>query len=159
MPICGAFPFVYVLNLTSLESITTFRKLSIDMQAPKHNPLMVTVERKIYEIFGQSYLYFADDLPSAMFESYDSLIDQWESLPDPHFFYAYGILWWKPRFMFIQAMVFIVTTWIAWYGVLLVVQLLKYLSTNHCCLILKQSSCQLTMICLLAFMAIYCLLP
>ena len=83
----GLSPYVYVLDLTRLDSSTDLDLLKhhTSMLAAKPTPIVEEIEGKIYVLSGtpsQSYCL----LPTPTFEVYDPLIEQWKPLDQPPFY-------------------------------------------------------------------------
>ncbi|KAL6346368.1 hypothetical protein AAG906_033164 [Vitis piasezkii] len=81
----GLSPYIYVSDLTTLDSITQFREHPLTMLAPKTSPIIEEIEGKIYALSGPS-CHYKDFLPAPVFEVYDPSLDRLEALPLPLFY-------------------------------------------------------------------------
>ncbi|KAJ9703243.1 hypothetical protein PVL29_004863 [Vitis rotundifolia] len=81
----GFSPYIYISDLTTLDSITQFREHSLTMLAPKSSPIIEEIEGKIYLLSGPS-CHYEDFLPAPPFEVYDPSLDRFEALPLPLFY-------------------------------------------------------------------------
>ena len=82
----GLSPYVYVLDLTGLDSTTDLdlRKHHTSMLAAKPIPIVEEIEGKIYVLSGTPWQAECL-LPVPTFEVYDPSIEQWKPLPEPPF--------------------------------------------------------------------------